>query len=90
MIKKAVIVAFALLMPAALLGQDNDFGIWYEVKAEKKIVKHLRFDLETNIRTDENASNIYKFFFEPGLRYRFNDYFAAGVYYLLPHYNWFS
>jgi hypothetical protein len=83
MIKKAVIVAFALLLPAALTGQDNDIGIWYEVKAEKKIVKHLRFDLETSIRTDENASNIYKFFFEPGLRYKFNDYFAAGVYYRL-------
>ena len=62
MIKKAVIVAFALLLPAVLTGQDNDFGIWYEAKVEKKIVKHLRFDLEASIRTDENASNIYKFY----------------------------
>jgi len=81
--KKAAILVFALLLPAVLTGQDKDFGIWYEVKAEKKIVKHLRFDFETSIRTDENASNIYKFYIEPGLRYKFNDYFAAGVYYRL-------
>jgi hypothetical protein len=79
--KKAGIIVFALLIPAALIGQDSDFGIWYEAKAEKKVVKHLRFDMETSIRTDDNASNIYKFYFEPGLRYKFNDYFAAGIYY---------
>ena len=32
-------------------------------------------------RTDQNASKVEKFYFEPGLRYKFNDYFAAGIYY---------
>ena len=79
----ALIIVFALLMPAALLGQNSDFGIWYEAKAEKKVVRHLRFDLETSMRTDNSASNIYMFYFEPGLRYKFNDYFSAGLYYRL-------
>ncbi|MCK7530924.1 MAG: DUF2490 domain-containing protein [Marinilabiliales bacterium] len=70
-----------MLLPAALVGQKTDSGIWYEAKAEKKIVKGLRFDLEASIRTDQNASHIEEFYIEPGLRYKFNDYFAAGVYY---------
>lgn len=70
-----------LLIPAALAAQDRDFGIWYEVSAETKIYKSLRFDLETSIRTNENASNAETFYAEPGLRYKFNDFFSAGLYY---------
>lgn len=38
-------------------------------------------DLEASIRTNEKAANIEKFYLEPGLRYKFNDYFNAGIYY---------
>lgn len=61
--------------------QKTDFGLWYEVNATFDITKGLRFDVEANLRTDQNASSIEKFYIEPGLRYKFNDYFAAGVYY---------
>lgn len=83
MIRRAVYIILCLLMPAALFGQKTDFGIWYEVKAEKKIIDNLRFDLEASIRTDQDASRIDKFYIEPGLRYKFNDYLAAGLYYRL-------
>jgi opacity protein-like surface antigen len=80
-IKRLLILALALHLPALLIAQKADFGIWYEANVEYKIVKKLRFDFETNIRTDQNASKVEKFYFEPGFRYKFNDYFAAGIYY---------
>jgi long-subunit fatty acid transport protein len=70
-----------LLASLTLKAQKTDFGLWYEVNAEYGIVKGLRFDFEANVRTDQNASKVEKFYFEPGLRYKFNDYFAAGIYY---------
>jgi len=79
--RKTLFVLLALLINAVATGQDTDYGIWFEAKAEKKIVKGLRFDLEGSIRTNENAGNIDKFYLEPGLRYKFNDYFNAGIYY---------
>lgn len=66
-----------------LNAQKSDFGMWYEVSAEHKLVKKLRLDLESSIRTDENASNIELFYVEPGIKYKFNDYFSAGLYYRL-------
>ncbi len=83
MTRRAVYIILGLLMSAALYGQKTDLGIWYEVKAEKKIIDNLRFDLEASIRTDQNASHIDKFYLEPGMRYKFNDYLAAGLYYRL-------
>jgi hypothetical protein len=81
MIRRNILLLAVLLLSLAIKAQKPDFGIWYEAKAEKKIIKGLRFDLETSIRTDQNASNIESFYFEPGLRYKINDYFNAGIYY---------
>ena len=76
-----LISVFLLLTSLTLKAQKTDFGLWYEANAEYGIVKGLRFDFEANVRTDQNASKVEKFYFEPGLRYKFNDYFAAGIYY---------
>lgn len=83
MIKRALCIAVVVLLPVTAEAQKTDFGIWYEAKAEKKIIDNLRFDLEASIRTDQNASHIDKFYIEPGFRYKFNDYLAAGLYYRL-------
>lgn len=81
MSKRQAIVFLALFLTAVAAGQKTDYGIWYEASASKDIWKGLRADLEASIRTNENARNIEKFYFEPGLRYKFNDYFNAGIYY---------
>ena len=81
MIRKSAFIICAILFSITLAGQKTDYGLWYEVEAEKDIYKGLRFDLEASMRTDQNGSHIEKFYFEPGLRYKFNDYFAAGFYY---------
>ena len=80
MIRKTTIIFISLLFSVAAAGQKTDYGIWYEAKAEKKIWNDLRADVEASIRTNENARNIEKFYIEPGLRYKFNDYFNAGIY----------
>lgn len=72
---------FAIILSAAVAGQKTDYGIWYEASAGKDLLKGLRLDLEASIRTNENAANIDKFYIESGLRYKFNDYFNAGIYY---------
>jgi opacity protein-like surface antigen len=81
MIKRFCFLTLSILLPGALTAQDTDFGIWYETKGDYGIVKGLRFDLEASIRTDQNASSTNSFYLEPGLRYKFNDYFSAGIYY---------
>ncbi len=75
----AILILFFLTV--AVKGQDTDFGAWYELKADYKIIKGLRVDFEGSLRTDQNASHIETFYFEPGLRYKVNDYFSAGLYY---------
>lgn len=81
MIRRYTFLLLVLLLPAGLAGQRTDYGIWYEAKADKDIWKGLRFDLEASVRTDQNASRVETFYLEPGLRYKFNDYLAAGIYY---------
>lgn len=79
--RKPVILLLAILLSALAAAQDTDYGIWYEAKAEKEVWRGLRLDLEASIRSNEKAGNIEKFYLEPGLRYKFNDWFNAGIYY---------
>ena len=81
MIRKPAVLLIVMLFSVIAAGQKTDYGIWYEATATKNIRKGLRADLEASVRTNENAGNIEKFYLEPGLRYKFNDYFNAGVYY---------
>lgn len=74
---------FIALISFVLSGysQMKDFGIWYNVAAEHKLVKNLELDLSATMRTFENASKIEEAFMEAGLTYKFNDYFSAGASY---------
>ena len=82
MMNRLLLLSVLLLFGSlSISAQKTDFGLWYELNAVYDITKGLRFDVEANVRTDQNASSIEKFYIEPGFRYKFNDYFAAGVYY---------
>ena len=79
-----------LLLFVALIGwlsagysQKKDFGIWYEVSAEHKLIKKLDLDLSGTVRTFDNASKIDEAYLEGGVMYKFNKYFAAGAHYRL-------
>lgn len=68
-------------IPAVIFCQDNDFGIWYGIDAEHKLVKKLDLKLSSQIRTFNNASQIDQALIEGGLEYKINDYLsAAGSY----------
>lgn len=70
-----------LILPVVLQGQKSDFGLWYDIKADHELVNRLRIEAEASLRTDNNASRIESWYFEPGLRYKVNKYLAAGIYY---------
>jgi hypothetical protein len=81
MIKRIFLAAAILLLSTVIKAQDNKYGIWYGADASYKIVKNLRFELAGCLRTDQNASNVSSFYFDGGLKYKFNKYFSAGAYY---------
>jgi len=80
-IKNLLLLIAVFLLPEGVTGQRSDFGLWYELSAEHELVKGLRIEAEASLRTDNNASRAESWYLEPGLRYKINKYFAAGVYY---------
>ena len=80
--RKILIVLLAVILSPLLRAQDNtDFGLWYTFKTDKNLYKGLRADFEACLRTDQGGSHTDSWYLEPGLRYKFNKYFAAGIYY---------
>jgi len=60
-----------------ILGQSDDFGIWYGVNADHKLIKKLDLKLSSDIRTFNNASQIDQALIEGGLEYKLNKYFST-------------
>lgn len=80
MIKRAFILLF-ILIPATGISQDKDFGIWYSVNAELKLVKKLELDISPNVRTFRNASKIEEAFIDAGLTYKVMKYLSLSASY---------
>ncbi len=81
MTTKKLLLCFLLICTASITFSQDDFGIWYSVTAEKKLVKKLGLDLDANVRTYNNASKIDEAFFDIGLTYKFNKYLSAAASY---------
>jgi predicted porin len=81
MTTKKLILILLLVCNASISFSQDDFGIWYSVTAEKKLVKNLGLDLDANVRTINNASKIEEAFFDIGLSYNLNKYLSAAVSY---------
>ena len=75
------VIGFLLIFSLSLASQNTDFGAWYGFNTDFKVEKGLKADFEASIRTDQNASHIETFYFEPGLRYKISRNFSAGLYY---------
>jgi hypothetical protein len=70
-----------LLVPPSVYSQESDFGIWYEVNAEKSFSKKFDINGSAMIRTFENASTIEQAYLELGATYNLNKYVGfAGAY----------
>ncbi|HBC77291.1 MAG TPA: hypothetical protein DEO60_00960 [Bacteroidales bacterium] len=81
MMTKRLVLLFLLIYTSSISFSQDDFGIWYSVAAEKKLVKNLGLDLDANVRTFNNASKIEEAFFDLGLSFKLNKYLSAGVSY---------
>lgn len=79
--KKSFLLVLMLCIASTAFSQNDDFGIWYSVSAEKKLVKKVELDLDANLRTYENASKIEEAFFDIGLTYKFNKFLSAAASY---------
>lgn len=84
MIRKSILLFAAFLLPALkAIPQEKDFGLWFELEAEKKISRMFDLSIAGGIRTFENASRIDVIFLEPSLSVKFNDYVSATAAYKL-------
>ena len=81
MTTKKLVLLFLLICTTSISFSQDDFGIWYSISAEKKLVKNLELDLDANVRTYDNASKIEEAFFDIGLTYKFNKYLSAAASY---------
>jgi opacity protein-like surface antigen len=80
MTKKSLLLLLMLCTTSISFSQD-DFGIWYSISAEKKLVKKVALDFDANIRTYDKASKIEEAFFDIGLTYKFNKFLSAAASY---------
>lgn len=65
----------------AWAGDDNDFGTWLELGAEKKLPQNLSLDLEGELRMSDNSSQVGRIGVSAGLSYKIHKYLKAGVSY---------
>jgi opacity protein-like surface antigen len=79
--KKSLVLFLMLCTASIAFSQNDDFGIWYSVSAEKKLIKKVELDLDANVRTYNNASKIDEAFFDIGLTYKFNKFLSAAASY---------
>lgn len=79
-IRKVILTSMLLMVASAAYCQD-DFGIWYNVSAEHKLVKRLQIDLSASLRTFSNAGKIEEAFLEGGLTFKITKFLSvAGAY----------
>jgi hypothetical protein len=85
-IKRLLFSLLLLLASGALYGQERDFGLWYELNAEKSLNK--KFDLEASamVRTFRDGSKIEEAYFEAGATYNLNKYLGFTASYRIGNY----
>jgi len=98
---KKLFLLILLIGTTSIAFSQDDFGIWYSVSAEKKLIKKLEIDFDANVRTYNDASKIEETFFDIGLSYKFNKYLSSAISYrftefredddlLHPRHKWFA
>ena len=81
MIKRFLPFLLFLLASGSVCSQDSDFGLWYEVNAEKSFSKKFELSGTVMVRTFDNASTLDQVYFELGASYNLNKYVGfAGSY----------
>ena len=74
-IQVLLILGFCWVTPAKTQAQKKDFELWTKTKVEKDISKNLRLSFSDGVRLKNNIRTMNFYFFEPEIRYEFNDRF---------------
>ncbi|HKK40784.1 MAG TPA: DUF2490 domain-containing protein [Bacteroidales bacterium] len=74
-------VLLLLFCSLTLSGQNNDFGIWYGVSTSMQVKKKLQLDLQTQLRTFNNASTVDEGYLEGGIEYKWKKYMSFEINY---------
>jgi hypothetical protein len=83
MIRNLCIVLLFFILSFATYAQRDDFGIWFGVNSEHKVLKKLDIQLAGCLRTFNNTSRVEQVFLELGVQYKINKYISASVSYRL-------
>ena len=71
MIRKLLFAVGCWLLTIGASAQDDDFGLNFEIGAEKKLAKGLKLGLEGNVRTQDNTRRIDRYGLGLDLSYKF-------------------
>jgi hypothetical protein len=85
-IKSLFLFLLLFLAAGSVYAQDNDFGLWYEVNAEKSVSKKFDISGTFMVRTFDNASTLDQAFLELGASYNLNKYVGFAVSYRIGNY----
>lgn len=87
--KRKLILCLLAIAPALTWAGDNDdFGTWLELGAQKALPHNLTIGLEGELRTENNSSQIDRLSAGVALGYKVNKYFKLGASYnLMGSYN---
>jgi len=87
MMIRSILLSFMLLLVAgSIYSQESDFGLWYEVNAEKSLNKKFDIDGTVTVRTFDNASITEEAFMELGASYSPNKYLGFAATYRIGKY----
>ena len=75
-----------LAISGSVYSQDSDFGLWYEVNAEKGLSKKFDIQGTVMVRTFDNGSTLDQVFAEIGSSYSLNKYVGFALSYRIGNY----
>ncbi len=85
-IKNYLVLLFFLTATGILYGQDSDFGLWYELNAEKSLSKKFDLGISGVVRTFDNGSKIDQGYLEAGASYNLNKHLGFAILYRIGNY----
>ena len=85
-IKRLLFSLLFLAIWGLLYSQESDFGLWYEVKAEKSLNKKFDLGASAVVRTFRDGSKIEQAYLEAGAAYNLNKYLGFAASYRIGNY----
>jgi hypothetical protein len=79
--KKLLLFWTGLMLFSVSYGQKSDFGIWYNISAQKELARKLNLNLGVTLRSSDNACKVNEAFIQGGLAYDLTRHVSiSGLY----------